>query len=1038
MHNNDIFQFLYNQASCDNTRQFQYGITSPSFKAKIPDKTAKEISDETLKIASAAIAASGIVYIGSGKQKSSLSHEQQEEIIEHFKNGLNYREISEIYSCSEKPIRNVIKAQNNREELIEINRAARKKLSPAQETEVIEKYKQGMTYVEIANEYKEFGAYKELIADIILNQPNIDELRAIHDENKSFFSTEQKQEIVEKYRQGGSYEKLAGEYGCSVKRIQTVIGKQDDAEELKKQSNKSRLKITPEQGHIMLQRYANGESLHAITKDICSEELFRIYVNGQPNANELNQLHEANKGFFRPEVKKQIIERFAGGESCQAIANSLECDYGTVRDFIKGLPNSEELIKQNEANNQTFSSEEQTKIIEGFRNGLSYRAVSRSIKRDRGSVTRFILNQPNADELLVQNAKNRKRTSRNEFTENEITEIVQRFLDGESFVAIANDFDCNDGTISKIIKLQLGAEKIKSILEERKQIYTPEQIAYIIDKFKSGKSYTAIAQDKNVNKSPSTVRYIIFLQENAEDILLQHNKNAFSKTLKAKQEDIVKSYRAGKTYRDMAQEFDCTIQALGIILNEQPDIEEILAEHKKNSAFFNETQIQDILQRKTKGESNEKIARRYNCSSSAIWRIVQQELNQNKEGTTREIFSHKYEEYSIDELKTRISECISIKQVEDNDELLEIMFYLDEKAKFGEDEKSACIEFIRLLDKLEKRRVSIKNVISSEIIRNLFDIMDKDLIRQQVFEELNKDYNAAIDELNIVGNETLGDICSKYIAHNIDDEDNIASMKEILNIISTNKEAVIRHKLVAYDTIKQNPNDERIKEAQDIYGEDNQEKIGQYIIFDEALKGECTNADFNNDSLKFVDELKGMHLNKDAIIKRLIELEDYFNSKEAENNSLTNFVNKFNYKNNYINRKIVDFYIDNIYKDKITTYELKPNNRVFSKPATIIIYPEAKNSVLRYKCNWDLHEFLIDSDKYAQNYAERGSHAMGVKMFTLKEQYEADGFKAGDNIVEIKVPSKSDGSRLVAIRKNKDDNIFEIRYFKPKGFHEEQ
>ena len=90
-------------------------------------------------------------------------------------------------------------------------------------------------------------------------------------------------------------------------------------------------------------------------------------------------------------------------------------------------------------------------------------------------------------------------------------------------------------------------------------------------------------------------------------------------------------------------------------------------------------------------------------------------------------------------------------------------------------------------------------------------------------------------------------------------------------------------------------------------------------------------------------------------------------------------------KEDYINRKIVDFYIDNIYKDKITTYELEPNNKLFSKPATIIIYPEAKNIVLNYKCNWDLHEFLIDSDKYAQSYADRGSQAMGLKLFKLKK-----------------------------------------------------
>lgn len=532
MTDNNILKIQYNQASCNNTRQSQTERISPSFKAKLPKNVEKQITEESLKIASAAIAASGIVYIGSGKQKSSLSHAQQEEIIENFKQGKNYREIAEEYGCSEKPIRNVIKAQKNREELISINKVARKKLSSAQEAEIIEKYKRGMTYSEIANEYKESGAYKELIADIILKQPNIDEIRAIRDENISFFSIEQKQEIVEKYKQGSSYEKLAKEYGCSVRRIQTVIDKQKDVKKLKKQSNKSRLKITPEQGHIMLQRYANGESLHEITKNICSEELFRIYINRQFNAGELKQLHETNKGFFKPEVKQQIIERFVSGESCQAIANDLKCDYGTVRDFITDLPNAEELIAQNKVNDSTFSSEEQTIIIDGFINGMSYSAIARKIKRDRHAIASFITDLLNANELFIQNANNRKYTRKNGFAEYEIIEIVQRFLDGESFVSISSDYDCNDRTISKIIKEQLNAEIIKGAIKKRQYTYTPEQVAYIIDKFKNGESYTTIARDKNVNKSPSMVRHIIFLQENAEDILLQHNKKAFSKTLK--------------------------------------------------------------------------------------------------------------------------------------------------------------------------------------------------------------------------------------------------------------------------------------------------------------------------------------------------------------------------------------------------------------------------------------------------------------------------------------------------------------------------
>ena len=100
MHTNCISKIKYNQASCDNTRQFQYGITAPSFKAKLPKNAEKQISDETLKIVSTAIAASGIVYIGENGHGSKLSKKQQEEIIEKYMQGESSEKLAIDYNCS--------------------------------------------------------------------------------------------------------------------------------------------------------------------------------------------------------------------------------------------------------------------------------------------------------------------------------------------------------------------------------------------------------------------------------------------------------------------------------------------------------------------------------------------------------------------------------------------------------------------------------------------------------------------------------------------------------------------------------------------------------------------------------------------------------------------------------------------------------------------------------------------------------------------------------------------------------------------------
>jgi len=1027
MPNDNIFKIQYNQTSCNNTRQYWYGINSPSFKGKLPKK---QISDETLKLASAAIAAAAIVYIGG---KTTLTHEQQEKIINRYISGESSESIAKDYSVSDSTVRSLIGKQKMKKEIKLLRRTNLQFFKPEQQTDVIERYKNGESLESIAQSYK---CSLVPIQNLLKNLPNLEEIQKEREENKAFFSEDKKNFIITNYIKGASIEQIAQALKCSQNAIYRLLQSYEDYPNMQIQHQQNKQKIKPDDLLKIIERFKNGESAAFIAIDYdCASFTIIHYLKKLPNYNEIKELNKKNRASFTPEQIEEVIERYKSGESFQTIGVTLDKSPTDVQSLIYGLPNVDEIKKLNIANKKIaksvkLSEEQKISIIEKYRSGKSYLALAKEYGCTYSIIMTLIKQQDNSEELRQEHKQNIKK-----YTKDEEIKIIEEYKNGKSYQFLARKYSCSSTAIRNLIIKQEDRENIINSNRINSKILSPTEIKEVIEKYKKGEGSKSLASAFGC--STKTIQTIISIQKDAEEIKITHKQNNsyFTKELT---ENVIRRYCAGESFRKIASDFDCSCSSLCLLINNQPNAEEIKIEHNKNAMFFNDEQINDILTRKTKGESCASIAKDYNCTVSLIFKIYYKELYKNKEGTTKETFWHKYESYSFDDLKTRITEFVSCKQIEDNDELLEIIFFLDEKPKFKDDEKATCINFIRLLDKLEQQKISTRNLKESQTIKDLFNLMDRDTARQQIFDEINKDYNTAIDELNSAGKESLAKLCSKYIAHNIDDEDKIDSMKTILNIISTNNEATMSHNLVAYDIMKQMPNDARIKKAEEIYGEDNQEKIGQYIIFDQVLNDNTTYADIENDAYQFADELKNIGLNKEVIIKHLIELEDYFNSKEAKNNSLTNFINKFNYKNKYINRKIVDFYIDNIYKYKITTYKLKPNNKVFSRPATIIIYPEAKMGALSYKCNWNLHDFLIDSDRFAQNYAERGSQAMGLKLFKLKKQYEGEGFKKGDNIVEIKVPSKSDGSRLVGIRKSEDDNVFEIRYFKPKGFHESQ
>ena len=947
MHNNDIFQFQYNQASCDSTRQFQYGITSPSFKAKLPKNAEKQISDETLKIASAAataVGAAGLALFHMNGNKKILHHDVlAQEIQRQLDEGIYYKQICENLGIAESTYCAIV----TKYDIKTARRSTRENSKAVNEEE-----------------------FRQMVA----NEVPVKEIR-----EHFHISRQQYLQLLKQYEIKSS-KMLANE------RVGNIT-KEDVEDAIKTSSTISEACRTLQ---VSEKTYKRLKKKFGIDYDP---------VN--PRANLHNLTDE--------EIKELAESEETVAEKSQRLGVTPNLYHNELRSRNVSTKNKEAMERYNSLDVKKLQADidakvPKAKLLEDY--GISEYQFQRLI-----------------DEGLIITHQKAMRDRIANMTDEEIQEALNNSRNNKE---AAKALQISESELKKLIHDRDGVTNPRS-KNLPKQEYSQEFIDSFTQDVLSNMTVNEVCEKYQISQD----KYYKLINE----FKIETHRMALKRKLaEITTEQILQAINDADTHKEIYNNIGITKNTYSRLLKRH----RIITEHQRALKRVSEISKEQLIEGILDGKPVYQICKELGINLPTCYALIKQ-YNINYSKIAERAASKEYEKYDVNTLKdcafNLLMESEKIYNDEELSSILEIAFEREYKT---EEERQELVSLLRIINNVSLGNITPEQALNrAELKQQLAEIEYTDSLT----ETLQK-----ISELLRKQNDNISaDICLEYIPKSYCDT---AKAKEIIELIKSNinsygknqqNELIKLRKILVYQISKDKEEVKNsINEACEIYGEEDYEKIGQYIIFDQLLKGNLKYVDYNNDAWQFAEELKTMHLNKDAIIKRLIELEDYFNSKEAENNSLTNFVNKFNYKNNYINRKIVDFYIDNIYKDKITTYELEPNNKLFSKPATIIIYPEAKQSALSYKCNWDVHEFLIDSDKYAQNYAERGSHAMGVKMFTLKEQYEADGFKAGDNIVEIKVPSKSDGSRLVAIRKNKDDNIFEIRYFKPKGFHEEQ
>lgn len=949
MHNNDIFQFLYNQASCDNTRQSQYGITSPSFRGKLPKPAAKQISDETLKIASAAataVGAAGLALFHMNGNKKILHHDVlAQEIQRQLDEGIYYKQICENLGIAESTYCAIV----TKYDIKTARRSTRENSKAVNEEEFRQMVLDNVPVTKIREHFNITRTqYLEL-----LKKYDIKSAKMLANERVDNITKEEVEEAIKK--------------SCSMSEACRTL--QVSEKTYKRLKKKFGIDYDPVNPRANLHNLTDEEIKElAESEETVAEKTQRLGVTPNLYHNELRSRNVSTKN-------KEAMERYNSLDvkKLQADINAkvpkakLLEDYGISEYQFQRLIDEGLIITPQKAMRDRIANMTDEEIQEALNNSKNIQEAAKQLRISKSELVKLIHNRDGVTNPRTKNSP------KQEYPQEYIDSFTQDVL--------------SDMTISEVCdKYQISQDKYYKLIYEFK--------------------------------------------------IETHRMALKRKLAKITTEQILQAINDADTHKEIYNNIGITKNTYSRLLKRH----RIITEHQKALKRVSEISKEQLIEGILDGKPVYQICKELGINLPTCYALIKQ-YNINYSKIAERASSKEYEKYDVDTLKDcAFNLLMENDQIYNDEELSSILEFAFEREYKTEDERQELVNLLRIINHVSLGNITPEQALNrAELKQQLAEIEYTDSLTEtlQKISELLRNQNDNIS----------ADICLEYIPKSYSDT---AKAKEIIELIKSNinpyernqqNELIKLRKILVYEISKDKEElKAAINEAEAIYGKENQEKIGQYIIFDQLLKGHSKYVDYNNDAWQFANELKSLHLNKDAIIKRLIELEDYFNSKEAENNSLTNFVKHFNLNDNYINKLLTDFYIDNIYKDKITTIEVTADSKYFSgENITLMIYPEAKQATLsNTEVNFDKHLFLIGSEEYAKYFASRKLGSLGVKIFTLDKSYQKEGFYSGENVLEIKVPNGYNGARLAAKIKNEDDKVFEVRYFMPKGFHKEK
>ncbi|MCM1073913.1 MAG: hypothetical protein NC334_08915, partial [Bacteroides sp.] len=234
-------------------------------------------------------------------------------------------------------------------------------------------------------------------------------------------------------------------------------------------------------------------------------------------------------------------------------------------------------------------------------------------------------------------------------------------------------------------------------------------------------------------------------------------------------------------------------------------------------------------------------------SSSSVYRLMlkfkihpsQQNLPPSQQQLPQ---SENYDEYTEEQLKNKLLETFTSNPNLENESTFEDIVEFTLGLNHTDENKKLTIDLIKMLEKDCSNTDSIKDNLKSDVVNELFYLMQQDADAKQRQQEYLEYIQSRINNEIIQNpNAELSKILGKYIPHSIEDV-NFVKAEAALNIIDENDDISVAEKKLAYWDLKNNPNE--ILSAAEKYatndgGNINETKAGEYILsvqkFDEAI-----------------------------------------------------------------------------------------------------------------------------------------------------------------------------------------------------------
>lgn len=379
-----------------------------------------------------------------------------------------------------------------------------------------------------------------------------------------------------------------------------------------------------------------------------------------------------------------------------------------------------------------------------------------------------------------------------------------------------------------------------------------------------------------------------------------------------------------------------------------------------------------------------------------------------------------YERFNVDQFKNRLKHFF-YSDFSDSEFILNRIIDF-ESAKFVEGDRQPLIKFLRTLDDLSEKKISLEdaeNIIKQEDLRplgsDLINAAEKEKNLQQLREEqkvvneftkYSKKYDNAIDSLFRADLEEVATLCISHKPKSIEESREISD--KIMKIISdfTGKDGITEpvrlektlknlNEFYHYKTFY--PDSPQLKSAVKFAtnpdGTLNEAKAGQYLFCSDIVEKYPASSGFftGTDNKIFTTIMQKSPDNQSAILN-LIKFDDYKMINEKERLRLSSILTHFDI-NSASEKEIIQSLVENVYVKNPTTI-VTSLNKDGAQTIESVMMPSAKESIMEDKpypiCLKYFQAFEKSMGRVGQSKEEDGIQIIGTNNKSLRKLYKQE------------------------------------------------